>query len=134
MRQSQILIAFSKLTTYQKDKLSRTMTDMILLNNLFKETKPTCCPKCHQESTFIKKGILNKKQRYQCKSCGKKFTYDSGRITMHSHYGEDVWLKIVEDTLNCIPIIQTAADTNLTTVTVFNYRHKLLRFMEDLIN
>jgi hypothetical protein len=37
------------------------------LNEKLKNTKPPVFPRRHKESRMMKKGILNNKQRYQCK-------------------------------------------------------------------
>ena len=56
MRQSEVLIRFSKLTVTQKDIIQRQITDYISINEEMKETKPEVCPKCNKGYRFVKRG------------------------------------------------------------------------------
>lgn len=84
MRQSEMLVAYSKLTRSQKDRIERMVRDLVCMNAQLKEEKPNICPVCGEKHPkLIKKGVAGKKQRYLhvSNSCNRKFVYDSNTIT-----------------------------------------------------
>ena len=54
------------------------------------------------------KGILRGKQRFQCKSCGRKFTCDTKQLTSNSHQPMESWIVVLEDTLSLASLDSTA--------------------------
>lgn len=133
MKQSELLKAISLLTPYQKNKLERYILDALHLNQEDQNVKPEICPYCHEKSHMIKKGFKCGKQRFQCKSCKHVFTYNSHTITMYAKIDRSMFLKIVQDTLDFVPIKKTAADLDLSIPCVFENRHKLLCALEELL-
>ncbi len=81
----------------------------------------------------IKKGIQAGKQRYQCRSCGRKFTYDTKQITAYSHQPVDSWVAVIEDTLSRRPLDKTAKKIGVCHETAFSTRHKRLAFLEAMM-
>ena len=66
------------------------------------------------------------KQRYQCKECLCTFSETTHTIRENSHaYSED-WEIVIADTLNGEPLDNTANKINMSHMTVFNMRHKVL--------
>ena len=119
------------LTSYQIDQISSQVTKYLKLNEELKQTRPTVCPLCGTvDAWFIKKGLQANKQRYQCKECGRKFTYDTMQITAHSHQPIDSWVTVIEDTLSLTSLDDTSEKISVCHETAFNMRHKLLAFME----
>lgn len=47
--------------------------------------KPERCPNCNSDQ-FIKSGIINKRQRYKCKSCNYFFTVSKAGKSIDSYY------------------------------------------------
>ena len=86
-----------------------------------------------QEPRIIKKGFQDRKQRVQCKECGRKFVTTCGRLNYHSHQSEDSWSIVIVDTLNAIPLHETAAQIDCSEDTVFHMRHKFLLLLEQLL-
>lgn len=82
---------------------------------------------------FIRKGIQGGKQRFQCKSCGKKFTYDSKQVTAHSHQPMESWVVVLEDTLSLASLDSTAEKISVCHSTAFHMRHKLLVYIEEIV-
>lgn len=126
---------FSQLTNYQKESIARVMLDYIMQNESENKIFPDICPTCGKaHARFIKAGIVKGKQRIKCKECGKTFVYTKGRLTYWSHQSIDVWNKVILDTLNGTALADTAADINVTTTNVFYMRHKILIFLEEMVN
>lgn len=126
---------FSQLSDYQKESISRVMLDYIEQNASDDRIFPEICPTCGKEhARFNKAGIVKGKQRIKCKECGKTFVYTKGRLTYWSHQGKDIWNKVILDTLNAVALCDTAAEINVTITNVFYMRHKILIFLEEMVN
>ena len=126
--------AIPELSPYQIDQISAQVARYMKLNEELRNTRPTVCPVCGEADVrFIKKGFQAGKQRYQCKGCGRKFTYDTRQITSNSHQSADSWITVIEDTLSMTPIDETAEKINVCHETAFNMRHKLLAYMESMM-
>ena len=85
------------------------------------------------EPCISKKGFLGGKQRDLCKECGRKFVTASDRLNYNSHQGEESWSIVIVDTLNAIPLHETASQIDCSLDTMFHMRHKLLLLLEQLI-
>lgn len=134
MKQQELLKTLAQLSQNQRKRLEIWLKDQFNLNEELKNTRPPVCPHCHKESRMIKKGILNNKQRYQCKECGKLFIYDSQTITSYMKIKKDVFYEIVLDTLNGYSLKYTAARLDLPVKTVFFNRHKFLCFLQEYLD
>lgn len=126
--------AIDQLSPYQINVLSQHAAKYLDLNERLQNTRPAVCPKCSAENTLlIKKGFSRGKQRYQCKCCGKKFTYDTMQITSHSHQPVESWIVVMEDTLALEPLKNTELRIGVSHETAFHMRHKLLAYLEQLV-
>ena len=86
------------LSDYQVNRLGQMAAHFLALKQELAETKPDCCPVCGDENAvFIRKGFQNGKQRFQCKSCGHKFTYDTNQLTSGSHQPLESWVTLIGD-------------------------------------
>lgn len=122
-----------ELSPYQIDQISAQVARYMKLNEELRNTRPTVCPICRRADVqFIKKGIQASKQRYQCKGCGRKFTYDTKQVTSNSHQSADSWITVIEDTLSMTSLDETAEKIGVCHETAFNMRHKLLAYMESM--
>ena len=134
MTYSDLQAVIPTLNSYQIDQLSAQVVRYLKLNEELKDTFPTVCPVCRKtDGRFIKKGIQARKQRYQCKDCGSKFTYDAKQITANSHQTIDSWVTVIEDSLSLKPLDETAGKIDVCHETAFNMRHKLLAFVDSMI-
>lgn len=123
-----------ELNPYQFDQIAIQVVKYLKLNEQLKNTCPECCPCCGKTGEhLIKKGFQHSKQRYMCKACGKKFTYDINQITAHSHQPVDAWITVIEDTLAMKSLDETAGKIGVCHETAFNMRHKLLAYLETMI-
>jgi len=92
------------------------------------------CPHCGSFNV-VRNGHKRKKQAYLCKECSRSFVETTKTILENSHSGESVWRQVIADTVDGVPIDETANSLNLHHETVFNMRHKILFALEqDEIN
>lgn len=124
-----------QLSEYQISQLGQTVKRFLLLNRELAEIKPDVCPCCHSQSAaFIRKGVQRGKQRFQCKSCGHKFTYDTKQLTSNSQQPAESWIVVMEDTLALVSLDRTAEKIGVSHSTAFHMRHKLLIYMEEAVS
>jgi len=133
MRQSPILVAYSKLSASQQERIRRVVTDLVNMNEQLESQKPEVCPYCEKQSKMIRKGCECGKQKYQCKECGHKFVWDSHTITANLKISRDEFLEICLDTLGLVPIKETAARLDRSVQCVFENRHKFLIVLEEIL-
>ena len=120
---------------YQIDKVERMVRDMQDLNKSSLLSYPECCPKCESITPHWTKGGFSGsgKQMIRCNACGARSTVDHGQLTWYSHQDESKWNTVIADTFDEKPLTKTAADINVNPKTAFRMRHKLLVFMEPLV-
>lgn len=136
MRQSEVLVRFSKLTKSQRERIRREIDDFIAMNKELSDQKPERCPKCRSKYKLIGHGkqISNQKPRFTCADCGHTFTYDSGTIFSNLKISKDEFIEICMDTLNLVPIKETAARLDRSVPTVHMNRHKFLAVLEEILD
>ena len=110
--------------TYEK------LTEIKIKAEIEKEPVDEYCPNC--KSTFIVRNGKNRgKQMYICRSCKKSFSETSSSAIAHSHSSTTVWKQVISDTVDGVPLDQTAESLDLHHETVFNMRHKILYCIEQ---
>ena len=88
------------------DEMKRLVT-VNLQSRLEKLGVNSTCPKC-SSSIVIKNGKRsNGIQRYQCMECNNRFTLFTGTILEKTRWHWDVWIKVLEMTLNNYSIEKT---------------------------
>ena len=76
MARNKLVDMIGKLSEEQVERLSGVVIENIDLN-----TAPKSCPCCGAaDARFIERGFSGRKQRYQCKRCGKRFTFITNLI------------------------------------------------------
>lgn len=134
MGKNQLVDLVGKLSEQQVERLTGIAMEYLELNAQLEETAPKSCPCCKStDASFIKKGFSRRKQRYQCKSCGKKFTYDVGKITAYSQQTKETWAIFIKDTLSLKSLDKCAANISVHHQTAFHMRHKLMAFLEEAL-
>ena len=134
MTHRELQTMLKQLSKYQINQISQTTQRFLALNQELTEIEPDTCPCCGQQNAvFIRKGILRGKQRFQCKSCGRKFTYDTKQLTSNSHQPMESWIVVLEDTLSLASLDSTAEKIGVCHTTAFRMRHKLLIYMEEVV-
>ena len=134
MARNKLVDMIGKLSEEQVERLSGIAMEYLDLNTKVEDTAPKSCPCCGAANAhFIKRGFSGRKQRYQCKSCGKRFTFDAGKLTAYSHQTEEAWATFIRDTLSLKSLDECAANISVSHPTSFYMRHKLLSFLEEAI-
>lgn len=134
----------SMLDTYSKTTgadISTAKNKLItddLQNRLIAHNINTDCPYCKSKdiSSFGKNGNI---KRFKCKKCNKTFTLFTGTILEKTKVHWDVWIKVLEMTLNNIPmehmqeiLIKDYGLTGLNYKTVFLWKHKLINALAQM--
>ena len=88
------------------------------------------CPQC-KSANIVRNGKNRGKQMYLCCDCRKSFSETTTAAISHSHSSTTVWKQVISDTVEGIPIDQTADSLDLHHETVFNMRHKILYCVEQ---
>lgn len=134
MTHKELRTMLKQLSEYQLKQISQAAMRFLALNQELAEIEPDICPCCgDQNAVYIRKGIQCGKQRFQCKFCGKKFTYDSKQLTAHSHQPMESWGIVLEDTLSLASLDSTAEKIGVCHSTAFHMRHKLLVYIEEVV-
>lgn len=77
MGRNTLLDIIDKLCQQGVERLTEIAVEYLKLNTKLEDTTPQRCPCCGDaDAHFIKRGFSGRKQRYQYKSCGKRFTLD----------------------------------------------------------
>ena len=133
MTHKELRTMLKELNEYQLNQISKAAMRYLALNQELAEITPDSCPCCgDQNAVLIRKGVQCGRQRFQCKSCGRKFTYDTKQLTSNSHQPMESWVVVLEDTLSLASLDSTAEKIGVCHSTAFHMRHKLLVYMEEL--
>ena len=89
-----------------------------------------CCPHCHSKN-IIKNGKYKLKQRYICKHCYKNFNSLTNSPISMSHI-PDKWPSFIECLVKGLSLRASAAVIGVSYVTLFYWRHKLMRSLISL--
>ena len=71
---------------------------------------------------------------FRCTSCGRRFTYDSGRLTWYSHQNADQWKTLILDTFSGQSLRSTSGRIGVNVETAFNMRHRLMCVLEKVLD
>ena len=94
------------------------------------------CPKCGTaHPKVVRSGFAGSgKQMFRCASCGRRFTYDSGRLTWYSHQNADQWKTLILDTFSGQSLRSTSGKIGVDMETAFNMRHRLMCVLEKILD
>ena len=121
------------------DTQMENMVTMSLQSRLNKLGVNCTCLKCGS-SLKVKNGKRkNGIQEYKCKECGAKFTPFSNTILEKTRWHWDIWIKVLEMTINSFPINKMVnvlendyGCTNINEKTVWLWRMKLIHSIASL--
>jgi transposase-like protein len=109
----------------QLDKL-KTHINITLKKDIYTNRTTNCCPNC-AGNRYIKYGSYNKIQRYKCKECGKTFSKATNSLWSYLKKTPDKWIEFLELMLEKKTLRFCAKKLNISLVTAFYWRHKVLR-------
>lgn len=89
------------------------------------------CPYC-KSKRFIKFGKYSGIQRYRCKSCGKTFSNTTNSLWKYLKHSPEKWIKFIEFVGEKRTLEYCAKNLDISIVTAFNWRHKVLHGIENL--
>lgn len=123
-----------QLGEYQVEQIRKMAEGFLSLNAELNDTTPKSCPCCKSTTArFIKKVFSGRKQRYQCVTCKRRFTYDAGKLTAYSHQSAKKWVLFIKETLSMKTLDQCAEDISISHVTAIYMRQKLMAFLEESV-
>ncbi|MBC8059323.1 MAG: IS1595 family transposase [Clostridiaceae bacterium] len=88
-----------------------------------------CCPHCNS-SNIIKNGRYKEKQRFICKTCSKNFNSLTNSPISMSHK-LNKWPAFIECLIKGMSLRATAAVIGVSYVTLFYWRHKIMRALKS---
>jgi len=88
------------------------------------------CPHCKSKS-YVANGRINGVQRYRCKECGKFFSETTG-TALEGLHKKDKFSKYLWCMFMGYSIRKCASETVISVPTSFNWRHKILRSLNDI--
>ena len=121
------------------DKEMKLMVTADLQNRLEELGVNSACPKCGS-NVIVKNGKrANGVREYKCTSCGGKFTLFTGTILEKTRWHWDIWIKVLEMTLNDYSIEKTVnvlerdyGCEGIDPKTVWLWRLKLIHAMASV--
>ena len=91
-----------------------------------------CCKKCNRKlykNGKTKTGV----QKYICPSCKKTFSETTNTVIYHSKLPFDVWSNVIDNLLNGFSLRRIAEENNISVLTSFRVRHKVLLALNTFI-
>ena len=90
------------------------------------------CEKC--ESKFHKNGkTKNGVQKYICPRCKKTISETSNTIIHHSKLPFQIWSNVIDNLLNGFSLRRIAEENNISVLTSFRMRHKVLLALKTFV-
>jgi transposase-like protein len=122
-----VLEEVSKLSLIDFNKLKNRLP---LIESKIKSQRIECCPYC-KKTNIVGNGKYKDTRRYYCKDCAKYFRSTTSNITFNSSKFSKLLPNLIEELYNQNSLRNIAYKLNISLATSFNYRHKLLKLIED---
>ena len=106
------------------EKLDQHINNL-LRKDIYLNKKIDCCPIC-KENNYIKYGKYKEIQRYKCKDCNKTFSKTTNSLWSYSKKVPNKWMEFLELMLEKKSLRICAKRLNISLVTAFYWRHKVL--------
>lgn len=87
------------------------------------------CPHCGS-AHIVSNGSSRGQKRYVCRSCGKSFSVNTGKISTHKD-AEDKFDKFLRGMINGDTLKRLSEDCGIALPTAYNWRHKVLDIIKD---
>lgn len=133
-----MLKTYSTVNSADISKVKNILITDDLQNRLIENNINNSCPYCKSKNivSFGKNGNI---KRFKCKDCGKTFTLFTNTILEKTKAYWDIWVKVLEMTLNNYPLehiqetlIKDYGMDDLNYKTVFLWRHKLINALSNM--
>jgi len=106
---------------------------ILLKKDVYEKREIKCCPICGANK-YIKYGLYKQIQRYMCKECGKTFSNATNALWSYSKKSFEKWIEFTEFMMEKKSLRFCAEKLNISLVTAFYWRHKILRGLKlDII-
>jgi len=91
---------------------------------------------CHNCGCKIYKNGKTKNgvQKYICSGCKKTFSETTNTTTYHSKLPFEIWKNVIDNLLNGFSVRRIAEENNISVLTSFRLRHKVLNSLESFID
>jgi len=90
---------------------------------------PVVCIHCGERA--VKNGKNDGIQQYLCKKCRKSFSERATSAISNSHASDNIWMAVIQDTVDGVSLRRSAAELEIAESTVFHMRHKILNALEQ---
>ena len=95
--------------------------------------KEKCCNKCG--CILHKNGKTNSGvQKYICSGCKLTLSETTNTIVCHSKLSFEIWSNVIDNLLNGFSLRRIAEENNISLLTSFRLRHKVLYALKSFIN
>ena len=109
----------------------RTALNLEFERNLADED-PTNCPHCKSED-ITNRGSCRGVKRYKCRECLKTFTARTETAFHYTKKSLETWNRYLDLMFGGhMPLRRIAKEVNITLVTAFNWRHKILHALKQM--
>jgi transposase-like protein len=106
----------------------KSSNSKIINNNI--EIKYCSCGHKFSKNGKTKTGI----QKYICPICGNTCCETTGTVVYHSKLSFDVWKNVIDNLLDGFSVRRIAEENNISIVTSFYMRHKVLKAIKKYID
>ena len=127
-------ITIIEFKNYLNDNLSKLCSSKNSNSKVISKfkNKKRCCNKCGcilHKNGKTKSGI----QKYICSGCKSTSSETTDTITCHSKLSFEIWSNVIDNLLNGFSLRRIAEENNISLLTSFRLRHKVLYALKSFI-
>ena len=127
-------ITIIEFKNYLNDNLSKLCSSKNSNSKVISKfkNKKRCCNKCEcilHKNGKTKSGI----QKYICSGCNSTSSETTDTITCHSKLSFEIWSNVIDNLLNGFSLRRIAEENNISLLTSFRLRHKVLYALKSFI-
>ena len=134
-----IVKKYSSTNNVNFNKQMENMVTLSLESKLNKLHINSTCPNCNSNLKVKNGKRSNGIQEYKCKKCNTKFTAFTGTILEKTKWHYEIWLKVLEMTINnysierIVNVLEKDYNcTNINSKTIWQWRLKLIHAIAEL--
>jgi transposase-like protein len=131
MMNSSQLVSFKELIFSGQSKISDEEFLQMINERLFSKEK--ACPNCSSRN-YIKSGKSKlRRQRYECKDCGKIFSDMTSSPLSYTKKPPEQWIKYMQCMSEGLTIRKSSEIVKINRNTAFHWRHKILNAIKSTL-